>query len=271
MVRGRAVPVAVLCVAVVSAGCGSGSSSPSMTAPEPLAAAAPSAGQTVSTFEARVLQDVRGLSKAAVVDGFRVHPDPGDDGVIRAFEGQPVIVNAADIASVPPAPETFLVVSWGDGDGNQRLGCGPCRLEHVYASGRYTLVATADDLQPEGRPGRVNRSITLTIEVTPGPSGQQAAISPLADFGFRPTRLAVGDFGEIFFPNAVMTALDSLILHCTTEPVLPFDVAPVVVPVPGGVAIPIQAVLPARCTFTVRSHDADGNVFRDSSTLVITP
>jgi hypothetical protein len=269
MTRRLAVPVAVL-VAIGSLGCGS---SASVTSPAPAAAAPQSTGAaSASAFEASVLQAIRHVSTEAVIDGFRVHPDPGDDGVIRVFEGQPVIVNAADIASAPPAPETFLVVSWGDGDGNQRLGCGPCRLEHLYASGRYTLVAAADDLQPEGRPGRVNRSITLAIEVTPAPPGAQPAVSPFANFGFRPTGLAVGDFGGIFVPDVAVNVIpDGIALRCTTDPVLPFAPSGPAVVVANGIMLPIEALLPGRCTFTILSHDTDGNVFRDSSVLTIVP
>jgi hypothetical protein len=272
MSRGLAVPVAVLCVAVASAGCGS--SSPSVTAPAPpaAAAAAPAGWKTSSSLEAVLAQAAGGVSKTAVIDGFRVHPDPGDDGVLRVFEGQPVIVNAADLASAPPAPETFLIVSWGDGDGNQRVGCGACRVEHLYASGRYTLVATADDLQPEGRAGRVNRSITLTIEVTPAPAGGIEAVSRFADFAFTPSVLAVGDFGEFFIPRAFFTdPPDNVIQQCTTDPgPPPFAFGPPVF-IPRGLVIPIFALTPGRCTLTIISHDADGNQFRDVATVRITP
>jgi hypothetical protein len=270
MARGLAVPVAVLCVAVASAGCGS--SSPSVTAPEAAAAAVPSGWKVYSSLAAVITEAAGVVSRKAVIDGFRVHPDPGDDGVIRVFEGQPVIVNAVDVASVPPAPQTYLIVNWGDGDGNQRTGCGACRLEHLYPSGRYTVVATADDLQPEGQPGRINRSITLTIEVTPAPGGGIEAVSLFADLGFSPSVLAVGDFGEFFIPRAFFTnPPDNIIEQCTTDPgPPPFAIGPPAV-LPRGLVFPIFALIPGRCTLTIISHDADGNQFRDVATLRITP
>ena len=212
------------------------------------------------------------VSGAAAIDGFRVHPDPSEDGIVRLFEGQPLIVNAVDLASVPPAPATYLIMSWGDGGGNQRVGCGACRAEHRYASGRYTVEATADDLQAEGQPGRVNRSITFTIEVTPAPAGAAAPVSLFADIGFTPSVLAVGDFGEFFLPIALFTnPPDNIIQQCTTDPgPPPFAFGPPVL-LPRGIVVPILALTPARCTFIVFSHDADGNQFRDVATLRITP
>jgi len=65
-----------------------------------------------------------GLTSSAVINGFRVHPDPGDDGVIRVFTDESVVVNATDIKAEPSAPPSYLVVNWGDGP-NQRVGCGP--------------------------------------------------------------------------------------------------------------------------------------------------
>ena len=267
MTRGFAGPVAVF-VATLSVGCGSSSS---VTAPV-ATAAAPAETRTgsVSSFETTVVQAAGVVTRTANIDGFRVHPDPGDDGVIRVFEGQPVIVNAADIASAPPAPETFLIVNWGD-DGNQRVSCGPCRLEHLYATGTYTLVATADDLQPVGgASASTNRSITLTIEVTPGREAPEI-ISPYASFGFRPTFLAVGEFGEFFLPRAFLTnPPDNILFRCSTAPALPFIPGPPVL-LPRGLVLPLEAVTPGRCTFTILSHDEDGNSFRDESTITIVP
>jgi len=209
--------------------------------------------------------------RKADIDGFRVHPDPGDDGIIRVFEGERVVVNGADVASRPPAPETHLIVNWGeDPTVNERVPCGPCRLEHSYAVGRYTLVATADDLQPEGAPGRVNRSITVTIVVAPIPPTRPDPVSPFAGFGFKPSVLSVGGFGVFFLPPAFLTdLLDDAITECT-PPVLPFAFGPVT-PVGGGFEIEIEGVTPGQCTITLLSHDADGNVFVDSATITVVP
>jgi hypothetical protein len=268
MTRGLAGSVAVF-VAVASVGCGSSPST--VTAPATPAAAAARSGwsQSATAFAAALAP--RGVVRKADIDGFRVHPDPGDDGIIRVFEGERVVVNAADVASRPPAPETHLIVNWGeDPNENERVPCGPCRLEHAYAVGRYTLVATADDLQPEGAPGRVNRSITVTIDVAPIPPTRPTPVSPFASFGFKPSVLSVGEFGVFFLPPAFLsTLLDDATTTCT-PPVLPFTFSPLH-PVPGGFAIDLQAVTPGQCTLTVFSHDADGNVFVDSSTLTVVP
>jgi hypothetical protein len=265
MTRGLAGSVAVF-VAVASFGCGSSKSS--VTAPAPTTAAARAGWSQSATAFAAVLSP-RGTARKADIDGFRVHPDPGDDGVVRVFEGERVVVNGADVASRPPAPETHLIVNWGD-DGNQRVPCGPCRLEHSYAVGRYTLTATADDLQPEGQPGRVNRSITVTVEVAPTPHGPPDPVSPFAGFGFRPSVLSVGAFGVFFLPPAFVTnLLDDAITECTT-PFLPFAFGDVT-PVADGFSIAIEGVTPGRCTITLLSHDAEGNVFVDTSTLTIVP
>src|SRR6185503_4416071 len=57
----------------------------------------------------------RGVKAAAVINGFRVHPDPDDDGVIRVVEGQNVVVNATEIQSRPPDPRSYWVANWAAG------------------------------------------------------------------------------------------------------------------------------------------------------------
>src|SRR5262249_48108881 len=124
-------------------------------------------------------------SSTAVIDGFRVHPDPGGDGLIHVMEGDGVVVNAADIASQPPAPVTYLIVNWGD-SGNDPISCGACRLTHAYKPGRYTVVATTDDLQP----GTDKRTATFTVDVAPLVTPRQ---SPFKGVAIVPNIVHVGE------------------------------------------------------------------------------
>ena len=80
------------------------------------------------------------------IGNFRVKPAPEDDGAIHVVVGDPVTVNANDYRASFPGATLYLIANWGDGGGNQRVGCGPCRLAHAYdAPGRYTLEMTVDD------------------------------------------------------------------------------------------------------------------------------
>jgi hypothetical protein len=203
-----------------------------------------------------------GVKAEAVIDGFRVHPDPGDDGVIRVVEGENVTVNASDIASPPPAPQSFLVVNWGDG-GNQRVGCGPCRMDHSYAPGRYTLVASAD-----GLPG--DRSITLTVDVRPG---RRAPNTRFQYWGFLDgEQLHIGDPGRIFLPLEEPPGVTLLAFDVLCSP--SYDVlAPngfVEIHPPEYVAFPFVAAAPGTCTLYIFGEDANGP-FTETSTLTIVP
>ena len=80
------------------------------------------------------------------IGNFRVKPAPDDDGAIHAVVGDPVTVNANDYRPSYPGATLYLIANWGDGGGNQRVNCGPCRLAHAYdAPGRYRLEMTVDD------------------------------------------------------------------------------------------------------------------------------
>ena len=105
------------------------------------------------------------LRSSAVIDGFRVHPDPGDDGVIHVFDDENVVVNGADIKADPPA-QSYLVVNWGDGP-NQRVGCGPCRQDHGYAPGQLHA----------GREPRRHRLQPLDLRPCPGVGARAQASS----------------------------------------------------------------------------------------------
>lgn len=208
-----------------------------------------------------------GVASTAVIDGFRVHPDPGDDGVIHVLEGQNVVINATDIASRPPAPQSYLIVNWGEGS-NQRVGCGPCRLEHAYGAGRYTLVATADDLLPATPAGAsTNRSISLVVEVS---TQREPKHSLFEAFGFVPSTLSVGDSGIIILPippppGITITALP--FPSCAPLGIFAIIGPPLVVP--SGIGVPIIAIAPGTCTVTISGTDSGEAPFSESSTLTI--
>jgi hypothetical protein len=149
----RSLPIPLLVVTMAAVGCAG--SSPTNPA-EPATSRTASRATWLSVASPRAATG--GPRSTAVIDGFRVHPDPGDDGVIRVFDDENVVVNATDIASRPPDPQSYLVVNWGDGP-NQRVGCGPCRQDHPYAAGRYTLVASLDGTAS-------GRSISVPVEVS---------------------------------------------------------------------------------------------------------
>jgi hypothetical protein len=187
-----------------------------------------------------------GPRSTAVVNGFRVHPDPGDDGVIHAFEGEKVVVNATDIASRPPAPQSYLVVEWGDGP-NQRVGCGPCRADHSYAPGRYTLVASADNLQPSAGSG-TDRSISVVVDVEP-----QRDLAPIQPFQLSASDIGVGEstflLVPFFLPDGV--ELSSVpFLDCSPPGAAFLDFGNEVFMGPN-VAVPFVGVSPGTCTFAV--------------------
>src|SRR5205085_1506991 len=101
-------PVSMVIIATV--GCASSSPSRPTEATKSGYAALAAAGPW-SRIKGGASASSRGVKASAVINGFRVHPDPDDDGVIRVVEGENVVVNATDIASSPPAPPSYLVVS----------------------------------------------------------------------------------------------------------------------------------------------------------------
>ena len=166
-------------------------------------AASTTANATVpdaSTFWAKVQMDPpvapADLSGAAVVNGFRVHPDPDEDGIIHVFSDQSVAVNATDIAARPPAEQSYLVMNWGDGP-NRRVGCGPCRADHEYAPGRYRLTATAEGIPASEAGADTSRSISLEVQVfarreKPEEPQKPAFVSHFQSFGFMRNAVTVG-------------------------------------------------------------------------------
>ena len=100
-----------------------------------------------------------------IQDGpFRFSPDLDPEGAVSVFEGDRMVINATGVAAANPGLSLRLVVDWGDGD-SQRVGCGTCRVEHVYArTGRFALEAVVDESQP-------------SAQAAPGPPASRAARS----------------------------------------------------------------------------------------------
>ena len=155
------------------------------------------------------------------------------------------MVNATDIASRPPAPPSSLVVDWGDGP-NQRIGCGPCRADHFYPSGRYTLVASADNLPPSAGSG-TDRSISVVVEVV---APREPPIQP---FELSATDIAVGEttflLVPIFLPDGV--ELSGFPFFDCSPPGAAFPDFGNEVFQPPNVALPFIGVSPGTCTFSV--------------------
>ncbi len=246
--------LAAVVVAGLSVHCGGAPSPTSATTSPGRGGPAPWWLATTGTLKAS------GALTSSAVDGFRVHPDPDGDGVVHVFEGENVVVNAADVASPPPAPETYLIVKW-DADGpNERVGCGPCRLEHGYSVGRYTLVATTDDLQPATAvPSSTNRSISLVVDVTPPPT---ATFQP---FEFTPRDIGVGETALLripfFLPEGV--TLTDVFLDCSpiNSVTIGFALFSLEIPFTGNV--------PGGCTFSVTGTDGAGTPFKQLAKLTI--
>jgi hypothetical protein len=233
------------------------------------------AGFEVST-EAEVfaaaLKTVGRANATAVIDGFRVHPDFGADGLIHLTEGDGLVINGADIASRPPAPSSFLIVNWGD-EGNERVACGACRLVHSYVAGRFTVTAAVDDLQP----GTAKPSTTFTVDVAPAVApvvtpAVAKAVSPFAGLAFQPTVLTVRSSGTLFVPvppPGTDIFLDGIpVVVCT-----PFFPPPILLTAltvnPAGATLRVLGLRPGSCTVSVNSHDSAGNVFHDSASVSV--
>jgi hypothetical protein len=261
MRRSIGIPVAILLAA--SVGCDS--ASPTRAT---VGSTAPDAAALWSMIKFNTHAAPAGLGSTAVIDGFRVHPDPDEDGIIHVFADERVVVNATDIASRPPAPQSYLVVNWGDGP-NQRVGCGPCRADHEYAPGRYRLVASADNLQPSAGSG-TDRSISLQVQVSSRREKPAPFVSRFESFGFDQSEVQVGStfYFVVPFPPPLGVSISGIFLVCT-----PFNAAsPTILapplPFPGGFGLPFLANTPGTCVATLNGSDANG-AFTETSTLTI--
>jgi hypothetical protein len=258
-----AIPVAILLAA--SAGCDS--SSPTKAT---VTSTTPEASALWSMIKFNTHAAPAGLESTAMIDGFRVHPDPDEDGVIHVFADERVVVNASDIASRPPAPQSYLVVNWGDGP-NQRVGCGPCRADHEYAPGRYRLVASADNLQPSAGSG-TDRSISLQVQVSSRREKSVPFVSRFETVGFVPNEVQVGSDFFLVLPTlpppGIVLVPPFITLNCTPlDAIFPNILVPAQ-PFPGGIGLSFLATNPGTCVATFYGEDANGP-FTETSTLTI--
>ena len=113
------------------------------------------------------------------IGNFRVKPAPAEDGAIHGVVGDPVTVNANDYRASYPGATLYFIANWGDGGGNQRVSCGPCRLAHVYETpGRYEVELTVDDgIVPPVSAASPTTEV-ITVIVTGVPEKPEPAPSP---------------------------------------------------------------------------------------------
>jgi hypothetical protein len=205
-----------------------------------------------------------GLRSSAVIDGFRVHPDPGDDGVIRVFSDESVAVNATDIASRPPAPQSYLVVNWGDGP-NQRVGCGPCRQDHGYAPGHYTLVASLDGTASD-------RSISVPVQVSARGPRRVRSEGPIQPFDLTNGDIAVGDttYLEVpFLPPPTILLPVFLSVDCSPPGAADIDFLSPPAFTPPTISLPFIGISPGTCTISVSGNTVGGSPFTQSVTFTV--
>ena len=125
-------------------------------------------------FEVAATSDLR--AAGTPVGSFRTTPVADDNQVIRVFVGDLVTINGARFTPGDPDDELKLEVEWGDGQRSVN-GCGPCRVEHVFAVGRYELIATVHDRRFVDR-GSVTQEFTVFVSGPPDPTGDPAPAGP---------------------------------------------------------------------------------------------
>ena len=124
------------------------------------------------------------------IGNFRVKPAPGEDGAIHVVVGDPVTINANDYRFSYPGVTIYFIANWGDGGGNQRVPCGPCRLAHAYdAPGEYHLELTVDDgiTPPVSAQSPETQFVTVIVTGIPEKPGKPEPASPLVFPGSRPS------------------------------------------------------------------------------------
>jgi len=98
---------------------------------------------------------------------FRTTP-AADGDVITVPLGDPVLVNAARFEPDADGDELKVEAEWGDG-AHDAVGCGPCRLSHVYArAGAYSLQATIHNRRNVGR-GEVIQRFGVVVRGSTAP------------------------------------------------------------------------------------------------------
>jgi hypothetical protein len=122
------------------------------------------------------------------IGNFRVKPAPEEDGAIHIAVDGELTVNANDYRASYPGVTLYMIANWGDGGGNQRVPCGPCRLAHTYKTpGRYTLEMTVDDGIVAPARAASPRTELVTVVVTGAPEKPEPAPAPVIIPGAPPS------------------------------------------------------------------------------------
>lgn len=122
------------------------------------------------------------------IGNFRVKPAPREDGAIHVVVGDPVTVNANDYRFSYPGATIYFIANWGDGGGNQRVPCGPCRLAHGYeAPGEYHVELTVDDGITPPVSAQTPETQLVTVIVTGVPEKPGPTPTPTPLIGNRPS------------------------------------------------------------------------------------
>jgi hypothetical protein len=190
------------------------------------------------------------------IGNFRVKPAPEDDGAIHVVVGDAVTVNASDYRASYPDATLYLIANWGDGGGNQRVGCGPCRLTHAYdVPGRYKLEMTVDDGITPPVSAQSPETHVVTVVVTGIPEKPEPAV-PVVIPGGRPS----ATWSSI---SIACTPLTTTVVMRVTDP--DGDASLFTVGVTGGAltSAPSGGPVPSGGTFTINFTGTVGlNVVR---------
>jgi hypothetical protein len=214
--------------------------------------------ETSQTFQITNPETALRASSDAVgsIGNFRVKPAPEEDGAIHVVVGDPVTVNANDYRSSYPGATLYFIANWGDGGGNRRVNCGPCRLEHAYeAPGRYKLEMTVDDGITPAVSAQSPETQVVTVIVTGVPEKPEPA-PPVIIVGGRPS----ATWTSI---SVACTPLTTTVTMRVTDP--DNDASFFTVGVTGGAltSAPTGGPVPSRGTITINFTGTPGlNVVR---------
>jgi hypothetical protein len=127
--------------------------SPSLTSP--------SAGAQMPAGEGSV-----GAAGNPPAGAFRTTPVANED-VVTIPVGEVVLVNGARFVAADPGDELKVEIEWGDGE-RAAIGCGPCRLSHVYPRpGTYSLRATIHNRRTDR--GEATQTFRVVVQSPQGP------------------------------------------------------------------------------------------------------
>lgn len=190
---------------------------------------------------------------APITGDFRLRPEPDADGVVPLDHGSAMIVNAVGLTSTDPTASLRLVVSWGD-DASTSIGCGPCRLEHVYPGlGQFKLTATVTDGAAAALHTATEVTRTVTVAVRPAPPGTGRSSIRITNLSFNPlSQVSVTgpqSFTDVFINGNGSVAFDVPSGHYTIRGRY----------VDGPVCNPVEVDVSSGRTETVRFNQASGS------------